>query len=263
MEQRRTMVSRSKKLRVAMVLVPVSLIAGCFSSRPEDIQAWVKPYEANVTAADYLVQPPDEIEIHCAQVPEVNLQRQRVRPDGKISFEALGDIDAAGRTPEQIATAIQERFKNLYIVPGDHPVDVRIMVYASHVYYVVGQVARPGPRVYTGRDNLLTALAEATPTTLAWRERIQVIRPTLKEGEDARVFEVDYKKMSEHGDATKDVLLQEGDIVYVPPTILASAAMLIEEFITPVARAFYGAYLVQNPPLSTQQGYYPYGGGYR
>ncbi len=255
------MISRSKELRVALVLISISFITGCFSSRPEDIQAWVRPFEVNVTAADYLVQPPDDIEIHCAQVPEVHLQRQRVRPDGKISFEALGELEAAGKTPAQISAAIQERFKNLYIVPGDHPVDVRIMVYASHVYYVVGQVMRPGPRIYTGRDNLLTAIAEATPNTLAWEERIQVIRPALKVDDEPRIFEVDYKKITEHGDGTKDVLLQEGDIVYVPPTVLASAAMLIEEFITPIARAFYGAYLVQNPPISTEQGYYPYGGG--
>jgi polysaccharide export outer membrane protein len=255
------MVSTSKKSAVVIILVSVSLITGCFSSRPEDIQAWVKPYEVNVTAAEYLVQPPDEIEIHCAQVPEVHLQRQRVRPDGKVSFEALGEIEVAGKTPSQIAAAIQERYKNLYIVPGDHPVDVRIMVYASHVYYVVGQVMRPGPRIYTGRDNLLTALVEATPNTMAWKEHIQVIRPALKEDDEPRVFEVNYKKITEHGDATKDVLLQDGDIVYVPPTILASAAMIIEQFITPIARAFYGAYLIQNPPISTGQGYYPYGGG--
>jgi polysaccharide export outer membrane protein len=256
------MVSRSKQLGVAAVLIPVSLIAGCFSSRPEDIQAWVKPYEANVTATEYLVQPPDDIEIHCAQVPEVHLQRQRVRPDGKISFEALGEIEVAGKTPAQISAAIQERFKSLYIVPGDHPVDVRITIYASHVYYVVGQVMRPGPRIYSGRDNLLRAIAEAQPNAMAWEERVQVIRPTLKESEEARVFEVNYKKMSEHGDATKDVLLQEGDIVYVPPTVLSAIAMVLEEFITPVARAFYGAYLFQNPPGTTEGGYSPYGGGY-
>jgi hypothetical protein len=48
--------------------------------------------------------------------------------------------------------------------------------------------------------------------------------------------------------------------VYVPPTILASVAMVLEEFISPVARAFYGAYLFQNPP-STGGGYSPMGGG--
>ena len=66
--------------------------------------------------------------------------------------------------------------------------------------------------------------------------------------------------MITRGDITKDVLLQEGDIVYVPPTILASIGMVAEQFITPIARAFYGWYLVQNPPISTDRGYTPTGG---
>ncbi len=75
------------------------------------------------------------------------------------------------------------------------------------------------------------------------------------------IFEVDYKKMVGKGETTKDVLLQEGDIVYVPPTVLAQLAMVLEEFISPVARAFYGYYLVQNPP-GGNQGYSPYGGSF-
>jgi polysaccharide export outer membrane protein len=249
-------------LCMAMVLASISLIAGCFASNPEDIQAWVRPYEVNVTAENYLVQPPDEIEIHCSQVAEVHMQRQRVRPDGKVSFEVLGEIDVAGKTPTEIATALGDRIKELYTLPGDHPVDVRIATYASQVYYVVGQVMRPGPRTYTGRDSVLMALASAQPNIMAWEQRVQVIRPAVHEDEEARIFEFNYDKATSRGEATKDVLLEEGDIVYVPPTILASIGMVLEEFISPVARAFYGAYLIQNPPSTSQGGYSPYGGGF-
>jgi polysaccharide export outer membrane protein len=241
------------------VLASISLIAGCFASNPEDIQAWVKPYEVNVTAENYTVQPPDEIEIHCSQVAEVHMQRQRVRPDGKVSFEVLGEIDVAGKTPKEISAVVSERIMELYTLPGDHPVDVRIATYASKVFYVVGQVVRPGPRNYTGRDSLLLALAVAQPNPMAWEQRVQVVRPATREDEDPRIFEVNYEKMISRGDTTMDVLLEEGDIVYVPPTILAAIGMVLEEFISPVARAFYGAYLIQNPPGS-QQGYSPYGG---
>lgn len=250
---------RSKKLGMVAVLASVSLIAGCFSSNPEDIQAWVKPYEVNVTAENYTVQPPDEIEIHCTQVAEVHMQRQRIRPDGKVSFEVLGEIDVAGKTPKEISAVVSERIKELYTLPGDNPVDVRIAIYASKVYYVVGQVFRPGPRNYTGRDSLLTAVAASGPNPMAWERRVQVIRPATREGEDARHFEVDYWEMTTEGDATKDVLLEEGDIVYVPPTILAAVGLLIEEIITPVARAFYGAYLFSNPPGTYEGGYRPTG----
>lgn len=250
-----------KMLGMAILLASVSLIAGCFASNPEDIQAWVKPYEVNVTAENYTVQPPDEIEIHCSQVPEVHMQRQRVRPDGKVSFEVLGEIDVAGKTPKEIAAAVTNRIKELYTLPGENPVDVRIALFASKVYYVVGQVERPGPRNYTGRDSVMMALAGAQPNPMAWEARVQVVRPALREDEIPRIFEVNYEKMIARGDLTKDVLLEEGDIVYVPPTILSAAAMVIEEFVRPVARAFYGAYLVQNPPGSYEGGYRPYGGG--
>ena len=60
-----------------------------------------------------------------------------------------------------------------------------------------------------------------------------------------RIFELNYNKMVVHGDASKDVLLQEGDIIYVPPTVLAAIAMKVEEFIRPIARAFSGAYIMQ------------------
>ncbi len=49
---------------------------------------------------------------------------------------------------------------------------------------------------------------------------------------------------------------------FVAITVLAAIGMVLEEFITPVARAFYGWYLVQNPPIATDRGYTPVGGGY-
>lgn len=254
--------SWSKKFGMAMLLASTAFVAGCFSSNPEDIQAFVKPYEVNVTTDHYILQPPDEIEIHCTQVPEVHLQRQRIRPDGKVSFEGIGEVEAAGKTPAQVATILKEKIGQLYSVPGDHPVDVRIAAYGSKVFYVVGQVMRPGPMNYTGRDSVLTALAATYPNPLAWKERVQVIRPAATEDAVPRIFEANFKKMTEHGDTSKDVLLQEGDIVYVPPTVLAAIGMVLEEFISPVARAFYGWYLVQNPPTQTGIGYTPVGGGY-
>jgi protein involved in polysaccharide export with SLBB domain len=210
---------------------------------------------------NYIFQPPDEIEVHCMSVPEINMQRQRIRPDGKVTFEALGEIEVAGKTPKEVATVLQQKIATLYALPGENPVDVRVSAFTSKFYYVLGQVSRPGPRVCTGRDSVLTALAEAQPNAMAWEQRTRVIRPSREENVPAKIFQVNFAKMSARGDTSKDVLLQEGDIVYVPPTILAAIAMVLEEAITPIARAFYGVYLVQNPPASTGHGYSPYGGG--
>ena len=244
-----------------ILFVNTIFISGCFSSRPENIEAFLRPRDVNVVPENYVLQPPDGIEIHCASVPEIHLQRQRIRPDGKVSFEALGEIEVAGKTPIQIAEVLKIKVAELYTVPGENPIDVRVFAYLSKVFYVLGQVSRPGVKDFTGRDTLFTALAEAQPTPLAWEERIQVIRPSGDVNVEPKIFEVNYDRMSAHGEIDKDVLLQEGDIIYVPPTILAAAAMIIEEFIRPIARAFSGAYMLETGPDRTSR-YYGGGGGY-
>jgi protein involved in polysaccharide export with SLBB domain len=213
-------------------------LAGCFSSRPADIQAFLKPDQALVTADSYVLKPPDEIEIHCIKVPEIDKQRQQIRPDGKVSFEGIGTIEAAGKTPEQLMGLLREGLSGLYQLSGTSPVDVRVTVYRSTNYYVLGEVTFPGPKVCTGRDMAFSAIAQARPTILAWKERVQVVRPPLQKSDRARVFELDFDRMSAHGDLRKNVLLQEGDVIYVPPTVLAALAMKIEEFIRPIGRAF-------------------------
>jgi len=234
---------------IAMGLVCVFAAAGlsgCFSSHPRDIEAFSMPRDVIVTSDEYILEPPDEVEVHCTRVPEIHLQRQRIRPDGKVSFELLGDVQAAGKTPQELAAEIQQRIANLYTLVGDKPIEVRLIAYKSKVFYVLGQVYLPGPKLYTGRDSVLLAIAEARPNPMAWLNRIQVIRPSDRKDVKARIFEVNFDKMQAHGDTTKNVLLKEGDIVYVPPTVLAAIGMKIEEIIRPIARAFAGAYIVQS-----------------
>ena len=243
---------------VILSLITISL-TGCFSSRAKDIEAFIKPHEVEVTAERYTLQPPDEIEVHCSKVPEIHLQRQRIRPDGKIGFEVLGEFEAAGKTPEELANEVQQKVVQLYTLVGDKPIEVRLIAYWSKVYYVLGQVYLPGPKVYTGRDSVLYALAEAQPNPMAWLGRVQVIRPSADKSVRPKIFEVNFDHMAAHGDASKNILLQEGDIIYVPPTVLAAIAMKVEEVIRPIARAFAGVNIVQTGGRQRVGGY---GGGY-
>ena len=250
--------ARVISMAILSLIIAIS-VTGCFSSNPADIEAFLRPDKVDVTAENYVLQPPDQILVLCSEVPEINEQNQLIRPDGKISFEDLGEIEAAGRTPAQLANILRDKVLELYKLEGDNPVDVRIVAYQSKKYYVLGQVARPGPQVYSGRDTAFTALALTQPTTLAWLGRIQVIRPSRDENVKPKIFEVNFDRMGAHGDLSKDVLLQEGDVIYVPPTILAAIAMKVEEFIRPLGRALSGAYMVET--AGSGYGGRPYYGG--
>ncbi len=44
---------------------------------------------------------------------------------------------------------------------------------------------------------------------------------------------------------SKNVRLEEGDVIYVPPTILAAIAKVVEEFVRPIGSAFSTVNIVQ------------------
>mgnify|MGYP006292211957 CR=1 FL=1 len=227
----------------------VLFLGGCYSSNPEDIEFFTKPDEKMVTMDEYILQPPDKIKIIAAKVPELHEKEQQIRPDGMISFEGVGQIKAAGKTPEQLSEAVYKKAMLLYSLTGENPIDIQIAQYRSSFYYVMGQVEFQGPMPCTGRDTVLLALTRSRPTVMAWKENILVVRPTTDpEKNSAKVFKVNLKDMLHKGDLSKNVYLEEGDIIYVPPTILSSLGLTVEEIVRPIARAFSTVNMVQGPP---------------
>jgi len=242
---------------VAALLLMTVAGAGCSVCNPADIAAFARPDKVDVTAADYVLQPPDEIEVHCSRVPEIHLQAQIIRPDGKISFESLGQIHAAGKTIDQLSAELEKKVADLYKLVDENPVDVRVIVSRSKLFYVEGQVYVPGAKIFSGRDTVYTAISEARINPMARESKIRVIRPSRDLNVKPKIFKVNFKRMMSRGDLSKDVLLQEGDIIYVPPTPLAAIAMVIEEFARPIGRAFSTVNVVAGPPT------YRSGGGGR
>lgn len=238
-----------KFLLVVCALATMVCLTGCGGyNNPADIAAFEMPYDVQVNVDNYILQPPDEIQIISSKVPEIHEAIQQIRPDGKVTFEALGEFDVAGKTCGEVAAMVRKKSMSLYALAGDYPVDVRVAKFASKYYFIGGQVNFPGPRLVTGRDTVLSALSLAQPTVLAWTDRVKVIRPSYDpENVPPKIFLINLKKVVRDGDISKNVLLQEGDIVHVPPTVLAAIAMKIEEFVRPIGRAFSTVNIVQGP----------------
>jgi len=230
-------------MRISMVAVGFVLVvtlAGCFSANPEDLKAFTKPQDAQVTADSYILQPPDEVTVISTKVPELQGTTQSVghtqviRPDGKISFETMGDILVAGKTPREVAAIIAEKMTQYYkFTNNDNPIDVRVHNHSKY-YYLCGEVRNPGAMIYTGRETTLSALAKGIILTSAWEERVQIIRPSKEVGGKSMIFEMNLKKVVEQGQMATNVLLEEGDILFVPPTILTSIGRTVGEITQPI-----------------------------
>ena len=224
---------------LTVLAIGVFSLTGCYSAHPEDLAYFTMPSEVDVTSDKYILHPPDEIEVHCSQVPEIHLVTQQIRPDGKVTFEGIGEIHATGKTPKQLVDILREKITASYSLTGEHPVDIRIVTYRSKFYYVVGHVYRSGPKIFTGRDTVLKAVSAARPAHTASLRQIQVIRPSADKNIKPKIFKVDYDKLRAHGDTSKNVLLEEGDVIFVPPTIVAAIGLTIEQLLSPVSRVAF------------------------
>ncbi len=221
------------------------LLTGCGPAK-NDIEAFLKPYEVNTTVESYVLQPPDTITVVCSEIEQINGVTQTIRADGKVSFEDLGEMTAAGKTPAELASEITEKLRSLYALDGDYPLDVQISKPASKVYYVFGEVGRPGAMQFNGRVTVLNALALTDPQITAWRSEITIVRPDGKpefndKGKPVfkarKMLKINLNDMVAKGDTSENVLLQENDIVWVPPTPLAAIANVLAEFVRPIGLA--------------------------
>jgi polysaccharide export outer membrane protein len=126
-----------------------------------------EPQGANASPATPLVQPtlPKDYVIGVEDILNVVFWRDKdmsaevvVRPDGKISLPMLNDVPAAGMTPEQLATAIQEASRKFVRDPG---ATVIVKEIRSRKVYVVGEVAKPGTFPLGSEMKVLQIIAEA------------------------------------------------------------------------------------------------------
>lgn len=221
--------------RVAALVAIVMLAAtgGCGGPKQDDMQHFLRSHETLVSGVDYRVAPPDIVQISSPQALEVDGDIQLIRMDGKINLRLLGEVKIAGLTTPEIASKLETLLSRYYQRPQ---VNVRVVGYRSKHIFVTGEVTGGGALPYTGRDTLLEVLSQAQPTFSAWTGNVKVIRPSPDKSERHEVT-VNVDKIMKEGDLKKNILLQEGDIVYVPPTPMAWVGNQFRQLLLPVAPA--------------------------
>jgi polysaccharide export outer membrane protein len=165
---------------------------------------------AQSAAGDYKMHAGDKINISVWK--ETEMQRPIViRPDGKISFPLAGEIQAAGRTADDVRVDIESRLKKFIPEPV---VTVSIDEANGNRIFVIGQVTRAGMYVMNPQLNVLQALSLAGGTTpFAKLDDIIVIRGT---GAAQTSLPFRYSQVSTGKSLGQNIPLEAGDVVVVP-----------------------------------------------
>ena len=186
----------------------------------------------DVKYMDYLIGPPDRLTVTILPDPPV-VEKVVVRPDGMITIQLIGDVPAGGKTTDQVATDIQNRigrFKRGALVT------VALAEAESPVISVFGEVRNPTTFALTRQMRISEALGTVGgPTLFANSDEVQLVRP----GSPPRLLMVDLDAIRD-GDLRTNIQVYGGDIVYVPPTALASVGYFFQQLLFPFT-PFFGA----------------------
>lgn len=190
----------------------VLLLAACASGPQPGSTPRINPEAQAVDA--YRIGVDDVIRVAVWQNPDLNVTVP-VRPDGRISVPLVGDVEAGGRTPEEVSIEIKTALEKFVRNPQ---VTVIIDQLRSHEYLsrvrVTGAVRTPISVPYRQGMTILDAVLAAGGTNeFAAAGRTELYR---KDGETTRAFPVRLDRILEKGDLESNYKVQPGDIITVP-----------------------------------------------
>jgi protein involved in polysaccharide export with SLBB domain len=166
---------------------------------------------------EYRIGLLDELEIRVRYHERLN-GTVKVRPDGRITLEDLGDIVAAGMTPAELDGVITDLYSDAIHEPE---VTVFVRSFATLSIYVLGEVRNPGIVEMKPKMTVLQAVAAASgPIRSAKMSSVMMLR------RDAigqiKAVRLDLKASAVKNAAYQDTYVQPEDIIFVPKTAIAS-----------------------------------------
>jgi polysaccharide export outer membrane protein len=197
-------------LLAGMILV----VSGC-KSVPEATEGKEEVNRfASHLEGDYRIGVDDRLQITVWRNPELSTTVP-VRPDGKISVPLIGDVQAGGNTPTQVAAIIKEKLSAYIREPN---VAVILTELRSHEFLsrvrVTGAVRTPRSMPHRPGMTVLDAVLEAGGANdFAAPNRTKLYRKTKTKTE---VIDIDLADILTKGKLESNFELKPGDVVTVP-----------------------------------------------
>ena len=249
--------------KVSLALIGSLYVQG---RTPEDVESELRErlhaLGGSPGARDYLLQPNDEIEIKFPYTPQFN-EVQKLRPDGKISLQLVGTVDAQGLSPDELQAQLKSRYarflrtpeltvivrsvttQNIRVATANGPSMGRaglvalqptliVRSYQAPQVFVTGEVGRPGVISFRPGLTLLQAMAEAggsLPTGDA-SHVVVIRRGPGKAGQPDAVLVMrldlprDFVRQPD-----RDVALQPFDIVMLPKSDISVLGDKLNQYI--------------------------------
>lgn len=187
------------------------------------------PYKLVGGVPEYVIGVDDLLEITLQRIGGDAVEKASVRPDGKISFSFLYDVQAAGLTPSELKKSLTQQMLLYIRTPR---IEVKVAEYRSKRILVLGAISisvtgisgtRSGPGTYPlkGSTTALSQILEAGGTSPG--ARLTEVRLTR----GGRIYLLNLRQALTVGNRTQDVVLENEDILFVSGPGLGETQVLV------------------------------------
>jgi len=166
-------------------------------------------FSAAAAVEEYVLQAGDVISVNVVEHPEFS-GRHKIRPDGRINYPVIGEIDVATLTCAQLVKIMQGKLSSYVNNPV---VSVSIEAYYANKIYVIGAVIRGGEYQIYETVDVMKVIAMCGGLK---NSRVKGIRIVRGDGTVVAVNSADLWGAAKYD--TKKYLLYPGDTMFVPET---------------------------------------------
>ncbi len=204
-------------------MLPLLGVLSC--ATPKNLQPATLQTPQSPVRAPYVLQPGDVVTVKFYFNPELN-EDVVVRPDGMISLQLVGDVEAAGRTPTALAADLTQKYVGELANPK---VNVIVRQLSGERVYVSGEVGKQGLVPMSAGLTLYQAIQQAGGLLdSAHRKQIVLIRQTADGRPAGTAIDIRPIESGEHPE--EDVPLRPFDIVFVPKSKIGNLDMWVDQY---------------------------------
>ena len=176
----------------------------------------------------------DHLKTAITTAPRGQSKLTTIRPDGYISFPIIEDIKAAGITLPRLRKIASDEYGKLI---DNLTVSLILKVMKANLVYVMGEVENPNFYLMGGPTTVTQILATAGGIkNTANRSTILVVSRDKDRRPWGRL--VNFEKIIREGNISRDITLNQYDIVYVPKSAITRADLWVEQYINQIIPEF-------------------------
>ena len=170
-----------------------------------------------VVGENYVLKPSDVISVQVYQEPDLE-KEVRIEGDGSVALALIGKVKVAGMTVAESQSLITDLYNRDFIV--DPQVSVLVTQFSPKVVHILGSVNQPGVvEIPPDRELSLTeAIAGVRGVSRLGNPRKIVIKRINEDGR-AQQMVVDFSDIITD-ENSRDIMLQEGDTIWVPERLI-------------------------------------------